>query len=128
MTQDVTDLEAALAEAHQAIAILWEDSQDTPTLSWTRLAADFPQIVHDTVEGARQVEHGDPVQMLSMVAHLWQPLFGPNVTAETVAVALIQLKVARLIQGGTPDSALDIAGYASLLAKVGAAREAQPSQ
>lgn len=118
------ELEEMLAEEIENTRTLWDDTQE---LTWQELAEDFPSLVRDTVTGPRQEQYGPPEQMLTLIAHFWTPLFGVPMNAQTVAVALMLLKVARLIGGnGSPDTVLDTAGYAWLIAKVQALATAPP--
>lgn len=93
-------------------------------VSWSELAENYGSIVEGTVNGPRQEQYGEPGKVLSIVAHLWTPLLGVQLNAQTVALALLLLKVGRLMGGaGSPDTVLDIGGYALLLAKVQALAE-----
>jgi hypothetical protein len=76
------------------------------------------EILHQAdvlVNGPRAQEYGSPKVNFGMVAHLWEPIFGVKVTPVQVAIAMSQLKVARLIQSPThEDSWIDAAGYIAL--------------
>ena len=70
------------------------------------------------VHGDRQDDYGTPQENFPRIAALWEPIFG-NVTPVKVALALNQLKVARLIH--TPDHAdswVDAAGYIAIGAEL----------
>jgi hypothetical protein len=76
------------------------------------------EILHqaDTlINGERADAYGPPQKNFRVVADLWQPIFGVGVTPAQVALALTQLKVARLIQSPDhEDSWIDAAGYVAL--------------
>lgn len=65
------------------------------------------------VNGPRQKDYGHPLDDFSKTAQMWGPIFADGiVTAEKVALAMICVKVSRLLN--TPahhDSQVDIAGY-----------------
>ena len=71
------------------------------------------------VHGDREHEYGTPQVNFARIAALWAPVFGHEVTPAQVALALLQLKVARLIH--TPehaDSWVDAAGYVAIGAEL----------
>lgn len=71
------------------------------------------------VHGDRQSDYGTPQQNFARIVALWEPIFGKPVTPAQVALALTQLKVARLIH--TPahvDSWVDAAGYIAIGAEL----------
>jgi hypothetical protein len=73
------------------------------------------------LEAARTVElrgrvYGSPKPNMAAAARLWSVVIGIEVTPVQVALCLIQLKIARLLETPTHgDSAVDIAGYAAVL-------------
>ena len=67
------------------------------------------------IHGPRRDDYGSPLESFDRIARLWAPLLGVAVTAEQVALCLIQLKVARALNGYQRDSFVDIAGYAGCL-------------
>lgn len=74
---------------------------------------------HALVNGARQKNYGHPIDDFSRTAQMWSALFGVEVTAEHVALAMACVKISRLVQ--TPDhydSIVDLAGYGETLHKV----------
>lgn len=120
------ELEKIIAEQQEGIDELWDDTQE---LTWPELADDFSFLVESTVNGPRQGDYGPPERMLSLIAHMWSPLFNVPINAQSVAVALLLMKVARMIGGqGSPDTVLDAAGYAYILAKVQAIAAQQAEQ
>ena len=71
------------------------------------------------VHGDRQSDYGTPQQNFARIAALWEPIFDRAVTPGEVALALTQLKIARLIH--TPDHAdswVDAAGYIAIGAEL----------
>ena len=67
------------------------------------------------INGPRAEAYGPPQVNFRRIADLWQPIFGIGVTPSQVALALAQLKVARLIQSPDhEDSWIDAAGYIAL--------------
>lgn len=64
------------------------------------------------VNGPRQQDYGHPLDDFTKTAAMWSPIFGVAVTAEQVALAMVCVKLSRLLN--TPshhDSQVDIAGY-----------------
>lgn len=60
----------------------------------------------------RQENYGKPRENFQHIATLWKSAFGWDVTPEQVAVAMMLMKVSRLLRTpGHEDSAVDIAGY-----------------
>jgi len=79
------------------------------------------------IHGQRRADYGGALESFDRVARLWAPLLGVEVTAEQVALCLIQLKVARALNGLRSgalhrDSVVDIAGYAGCLEMIAAER------
>jgi hypothetical protein len=76
------------------------------------------EILHQAdvlINGPRADAYGTPEKNFGNVARLWEPIFGVDVTPVQVALALSQLKVARLIQSPDhEDSWIDAAGYIAL--------------
>lgn len=64
----------------------------------------------------RGERYGSPVDNFGRIAHLWEPILGVKVTPQQVGLAMIAVKLARLIETpDDPDSIVDIAGYAATL-------------
>lgn len=73
------------------------------------------------ITGDRQASYGDAAESFTRLAALWSTTLGATVTAEQVALCLIQLKVSRLVASpGHADSWLDVAGYAALGGEIAA--------
>ena len=70
------------------------------------------------INGERRESYGGALESFDRIAKLWEPLLGVSVSAETVALCMIQLKVARYLNGQQRDSIVDIAGYAGCLEKI----------
>lgn len=67
------------------------------------------------VSGGRQRAYGPPERNLARIAALWSAYLDRGVSAADVAALMILLKVGRAQSGaGTPDNAIDAAGYAAL--------------
>ena len=65
------------------------------------------------VAGARQGDYGGPTVNFERIAALWTPLFDIAVSPEQVALAMIAVKMARLLNNAqNRDGWVDIAGYA----------------
>lgn len=77
------------------------------------------------IHGDRRDDYGGPLESFTRVAELWTPILGWDITAEQVALCLIQLKVARYVNGAQRDSLVDIAGYAGCLELIEREREMQ---
>lgn len=69
------------------------------------------------VNGERAESYGSPRKSFDTVARLWQPILGVSITAEQVALCMIQLKIARELNKHKTDNLVDIAGYAQCLEK-----------
>lgn len=67
----------------------------------------------DIINGARQEEYGPPSENFQRIAERWAER-GWDVDAYGVCVAMIDLKMARLTNGYSRDSLIDIMGYAAL--------------
>jgi len=63
------------------------------------------------VNGPRQRDYAHPRVNFQRIADLWSPIFGITVTPEQVALAMIQVKVARELNRHTRDNLVDICGY-----------------
>jgi hypothetical protein len=73
----------------------------------------------------RQASYGSPVSSFERTAAIWQSILGPklgrehSISAADVVLMMAGLKLSRLVE--TPDhldSAVDLAGYASLIQEV----------
>jgi hypothetical protein len=64
----------------------------------------------------RRADYGDVRESFDTIAQLWAPILRVPVSGEAVALCMIQLKVARALNGYQRDSLVDIAGYAGCLA------------
>ena len=64
------------------------------------------------VNGKRGSDYGHPLDNFTNTAKLWSVILGVEITAEQVALCMIQLKVARQLNKSTRDNLVDICGYA----------------
>jgi hypothetical protein len=68
----------------------------------------------------RRREYGEPADLFEQVAQRWSLVFGIQVTAAQVVIALLDLKLTRLSRDPKHlDSIVDVAGYAAVLREVG---------
>ena len=75
------------------------------------LAADAVQ----AVTGPRQRDYAHPKVNFQRIADLWSVVLDTKVTPEQVALCMIQVKVARLMNRHTRDSVIDLIGYSLTL-------------
>ena len=67
------------------------------------------------INGERANDYGNAYDNHNRIAQLWSVVLGIKVTAQTVALCLILVKVARLITSPNKlDSWIDIGGYTAL--------------
>lgn len=67
----------------------------------------------------RQEDYQEPTLFLNILARRWSTIFDTHVTSQQVAIALADMKIARLTRNPHHrDSARDLAGYAALLSLV----------
>jgi hypothetical protein len=67
----------------------------------------------------RRREYGEPVDVFDAVAKRWTLVFGIDITAAQVVIALLDLKLVRLSRDPRHlDSLIDVAGYAAVLREV----------
>lgn len=63
--------------------------------------------------------YGHPAANLARIAGMWSALFGRQFTPDDVAVAMLAMKLSRLVQTpGHTDSLVDIAGYARTIERL----------
>lgn len=81
------------------------------------------------INGQRQQDYGDKLQNFSQISMLWQGTLahklqpGQFITAEDVALCMMQVKIARMAKSPDHrDSLLDVAGYAGCYEKLQAER------
>lgn len=56
------------------------------------------------ISGQRREDYGSPLESFTRIADLWGVVLGTEVTPEQVALCMIQLKVARAMNGMQRDS------------------------
>lgn len=68
------------------------------------------------IAGDRDTQYGAPEDNLGRIARIWSVIFGIEITAQDVAMAMVGLKMARYVNKGQfqPDTWIDIAGYAGI--------------
>ena len=67
------------------------------------------------VTGPRQRDYAHPKVNFQRIADLWSVVLDTKVTPEQVALCMIQVKVARLMNRKTRDSVIDLIGYSLTL-------------
>lgn len=79
----------------------------------------------ELINGQRQQDYGDKLQNFAQIAMLWEGTLahklapGQRISAEDVALCMIQVKIARLAKSPDHrDSILDVAGYAGCYDKL----------
>jgi Domain of unknown function (DUF6378) len=71
------------------------------------------------VVSRRRGEYGEPVDVFEAIAKRWSLVFGTNVSAPQVVIALLDVKLVRLSANPKHlDSIVDVAGYAAVLREV----------
>ena len=78
--------------------------------------------------GQRQQDYGTPEDNFTTIANLWSDYLIAahpemavslgDITAEDVAIMMALLKIARIARGSTPDSFVDLAGYAACAGEI----------
>lgn len=63
------------------------------------------------VTGDRQAAYGHPSKNFQDIADLWSPILGTQVTAEQVALCMVQVKIARELNVQKRDNLVDAIGY-----------------
>ena len=74
--------------------------------------------------GHRQSDYGTPEDNFNRIGKLWSAYMDIEFTAKDVAIMMSLLKVARIATGSSPDSFVDLAGYAACAGEI-ATREAE---
>jgi len=67
----------------------------------------------ECVCGHREEDYGSPEDNFRVIANLWTAYRGALFTPIDVAMMMALLKIARIRNGGTTDSFVDLAGYAA---------------
>lgn len=70
------------------------------------------------INGERRDDYGGPLESFTRIAKLWEPILGVEISPYDVALCLVQLKVARAVNGMQRDSIADIAGYAGCIERM----------
>ena len=75
--------------------------------------ADLLAEAANLIDGDRNATYGPPTQDFERIAGMWTILFGRQFQAHEVAMALISLKLSRMVHApGKRDNWTDTAGYA----------------
>jgi hypothetical protein len=119
MTQQGSSLKPA--EGEQKLGA-WQQVKDRRT---DRPAVPMLHRAEELINGARQQDYGDQLRNFGQIADFWNAHLkyklspGNQITAEDVALMMINLKQARLGKSPThADSVLDIAGYIGCYDKI----------
>lgn len=78
------------------------------------ILADAEKLIH----GARREDYGGAFESFTRIAELWSPVLDIMVTPEQVALCMVQLKIARWLNGQQRDSLVDAAGYIGLVESI----------
>lgn len=80
--------------------------------------------------GQRQQDYGTPEDNFTTIGYLWSVYLRAahpksdialnEITAKDVAIMMSLLKIARIATGSSPDSYIDLAGYAACAGEIGA--------
>lgn len=71
------------------------------------------------IHGDRRDDYGTAENSFNRIWELWEPILKSTLPgSEKVALCMLQLKVARYINGQQRDSVVDMAGYAGCLAQI----------
>ena len=73
------------------------------------------------INGERDAVYGHPLENHKRIALLWQVILGTEISPAEVALCMLAVKVARLVQ--TPDhedSYIDLCGYAAIAGELAA--------
>ena len=67
----------------------------------------------------RSTQYGDAIGNMAVIAQRWSVTLGREITSAQVVLCLLDLKLARLAHDPAhEDSAVDVCGYAALLAEL----------
>ncbi len=73
----------------------------------------------EIINGQRRKDYGGVLESFTLIGRLWAPILSlPEVMPEQVDLCMIQLKIARFMNGQQRDSVVDIGGYAGCLEKI----------
>ena len=76
------------------------------------------------INGEKRDDYGGALKSFSRIAELWSPILDVTVTPEQVAFCMVQLKIARWLNGQQRDSLVDAIGYVALVEHIEREREA----
>ena len=75
----------------------------------------------------RQDQYGQPEDCFQLIAELWGSYLRRCISAHDVAAMMALLKVARIATGTSPDSFVDLAGYAACAGEIVTEEATPPS-
>lgn len=96
----------------------------------TKIRAEILEKARVCVCGERETDYGSPEDSFEIIGLLWGVYLNAahpkatkdfaynEITAKDVAVMMSLLKVARIAHGNTPDSFVDLAGYAACAGEI----------
>ena len=70
------------------------------------------------IHGPRNADYGPPKVNFQRIADRWSQILKVDVEPWQVCLMMADLKIARLCEGYTKDSSIDIIGYAALMAEL----------
>jgi hypothetical protein len=94
---------------------------DTPRLERRDGASDSAPEV-SALLADREKDYGSPVQNFQRIAGMWSALFGWDVTASQVGLAMICVKQSRELHSHKDDNLADIDGYVECIRLIEAAK------
>lgn len=99
---------------------LGEEREDTEEVTPTNTILDRAKSI---ITGNRQTTNGKPERSFHKIAERWSLTLGTTVTAQQVALMMVDLKMVRTLEGvtteGHDDHFVDMAGYVALAAELG---------
>ena len=116
--------ESQVAIQDSGLGLRLKDQASSQTTTRTR-----PNILQEAdaaVGGPRQGDYGHPAINFQRIADAWKALFGCEVTPAQASLAMVVVKLSRLVE--TPDhrdSLVDLAGYARVTELIGDGPEAR---
>lgn len=110
--------EVEVLEGHGASVVI-ENAVESPE----RGAESILMEAHRLTRGDRNEDYGHPLDDFSKTAKMWSAVFGVEVTAEQVALAMVCVKISRQLNAPKRDNLVDGAGYFSTIEMIEQERE-----
>ncbi len=83
------------------------------------MSAEILEEARGIIYGQREKDYGPPKINFQRIADGWRVIFGTNVTPQQVALAMIWLKTARLVEDPhNHDGRVDVIGYTLCLERL----------